>query len=155
MDAKKVKIILGVSVVVNIVLVILMLTLKSGYKEQAQTAVSVSTKAYTEQVAKVVNAQNTFISMSNMIWQLTFETLSRDRSESAFDARLAAIDTGHQLQVSKASGKTTIVCGAGCSVSYQFSGGNLVKADYAALYSFAPESDFSVMAPPAFNFQMK
>ncbi|MFA6623015.1 MAG: hypothetical protein WCS54_02785 [Fibrobacteraceae bacterium] len=155
MDAKKMKIILGVSIAVNVVLIVLMFTLKSGYKEQAQKAVSVSTKAYTDQVAKVVNAQNTFISTSNMIWQLTFETLSGDRSESAFDARLAAIDTGHQLQVSKASGKTTIACGAGCSVSYQFAGGNLVKADYAALYSFAPESEFSVMAPPAFNFQMK
>ena len=155
MDAKKMKIVLGVSVAVNVVLIVLMFTLKSGYKEQALKAVSTSTKSYTDQVAKVVNAQNTFISTTNMIWQLTFETLSGNRSEAAFNARLAAIDTGHQLQVSKTSGTTTIACGTGCSVNYQFAGGKLVKADYAALYKFSPESEFSVAAPPAFDFQMK
>jgi len=65
MDPKKMKIIIAVSIVVNVILVIVMMTLKQGYKEQAQQSVAVSTKAYTDEVARVVNAQNAFIATSN------------------------------------------------------------------------------------------
>jgi len=61
MDSKKMKIIIAISIVINVILIIVMMTLKQGYMEQAQSVVASSTKAYTDQVAKVVNSQNEFI----------------------------------------------------------------------------------------------
>ena len=61
------KLILAVSIVVNIALIVIMLVLKNGYKEQAQVAYKAATTAYTNQVSKVVNAQNAFIKNGNLI----------------------------------------------------------------------------------------
>ena len=45
MDSKKMKLILAVSIVVNIALIVIMLVLKNGYKEQAQVAYKAATTA--------------------------------------------------------------------------------------------------------------
>ena len=63
------KLILAVSVAVNVALLVIMFALKSGYAEQAQASYKVATKAYTDQVAKTVKAQNDFIQKGNLIWQ--------------------------------------------------------------------------------------
>ena len=88
------KIILAFSVTVNVALLVIMFALKSGYAEQAQASYKVATKAYTDQVAKTVNAQNEFIKKGNLVWQLTFEVTAQNLSKSAFDARIAALDEG-------------------------------------------------------------
>lgn len=156
MDSKKMKIIIAISIVINVILIIVMMTLKQGYMEQAQSVVASSTKAYTDQVAKVVNSQNEFIAKSNAIWQLIFESLqSGDKSQTAFKARLAAIDTAKILQVTEVSGNVQIACGEGCNVSFVFAGGNLKSVDYSALASLAPEQEYTLTAPPAFQFQAK
>lgn len=153
MDPKKMKLILAVSVAVNIALIVIMLVLKNGYKDQAQEAYKVSTKTYTDQVASVVNAQNTFIKTGNALWQIIFETTAQNLSQAAFNARVAELDADELLNPQTTGNETTLSCGADCAVKFTFKNGKFVSVDYKALASISPAATFSVSKPAPFNFQ--
>jgi len=153
MDSKKMKIILAFSVAVNVALLVIMFALKSGYAEQAQASYKVATKAYTDQVAKTVNAQNEFIKKGNLVWQLTFEVTAQNLSKSAFDARIAALDEGKVLNPQTSGDVTTLSCGEKCKVSFTFKNGKFVSADYQELVALSPSATFKVEAPAPFSFK--
>ena len=155
MDSKKMKLILAVSVAVNVALLVIMFALKSGYAEQAQASYKVATKAYTDQVAKTVKAQNDFIQKGNLIWQLTFETTAQNLSKSAFDARVAALDEGKLLNPQTSGEVTTLSCGENCKVSFTFKGGKFVSVDNQELVALSPSVTFKVKAPAPFSFKEK
>lgn len=155
MDPKKMKLILAVSIVVNIALIVIMLVLKNGYKEQAQVAYKAATTAYTNQVSKVVNAQNAFIKNGNLLWQLIFEATSQNLSKEAFDVRVAALDSAKVLNPQTNGNETALSCGTDCLVKFTFKGGNFAGVDYKALSSVSPSATFSVSKPAPFDFQAK
>lgn len=155
MDAKKMKIVLGISVVLNVALLVVLLSLKEGYKQQAQDSVKISTKFYTENVAKVVNAQNDFITNGNKIWQLVFETSANALSKAAFDARVAALDSAGKLLPKTSGDETSLFCGADCKVVFTFKAGKFVGVDYSALSKLSPDATFSVEKPAPFQFKNK
>lgn len=155
MDLKKMKLLLAVSIALNVALVVIMLIIKSDYKEQAQVSYKAATTAYTDQVSKVVNAQNAYITTGNRLWQIIFETTSKKLSKADFDARVAEIDVDKSLHAQTSGDVTTLSCGADCQVLFTFRGGKFVSVDYKALSSMSPSATFSVSKPEPFQFETK
>ena len=170
----KMKIIFISNVVVIVTLVVIMLTLKEGYKEQAQTVVRESTKAYVGDVNKVLFAQGLFVDEWNLTWELVFETInSGDRSLAAFDKRLSGLESAYlanvknkekldrwgikelKLNVSTDKTKRVISLADKPVVTFDFTGGSFKSVDYSALLSVAPMEMFNVKEPAVFNFNAK
>ena len=92
----KMKIIFIGNLLVMIALIVIMLTLKDGYKTQALTVVRESTKAYTDEVNKSLFAQGQFVDEWNLIWELVFETVNgSDRSLAAFDKKVTELESAY------------------------------------------------------------
>lgn len=154
MNPTKMKIILAVSVAVNVALIAVMLQLKSGYEEQAQASYKAATTSYTESVKSVLNAQNAYIQGSNAIWQIAFETTSQKLSKAAFDARVAALDSAKTLNPQTNGDVTTLSCGDGCSVPFTFKNGQFASFDAQAL-SQPTSQKFQIQSPAPFQFNAK
>lgn len=155
MDLKKMKLILVASIALNVALVVIMLIIKSDYKEQAQVSYGKATKAYTDEVSQVVKSQNEFIANGNRIWQIIFETTSKKLSKSDFDARVAALDTANALKSETSGDVTSLSCGADCKVLFTFRKGSFVSVDYRALSQLSPSATFAVSKPSPFQFETK
>ena len=155
MDLKKMKLILAASIALNVALVVIMLVLKSDYKEQAQVSYGAATKAYTDKVSQVVKAQNDFIKSGNNIWQIIFETTSKKLSKADFDARVAELDADKVLNAETSGDVTSLSCGADCKVLFTFQKGNFVSVDYKALSELSPSATFAVSKPSPFQFETK
>lgn len=155
MDPKKMKLVLAASVALNIVLIVVMMVLKSGYQEQAQASYKAETKAYTDQTSQVVNAQNEFIRNGNKLWQIVFESVTQKLSRVDFDARLSALDPEKSLKPETSNDQVSLSCGAECHVRFQFKNGKFDSVDYKELTALSPAATFSVAKPAPFRFEAK
>jgi hypothetical protein len=168
---KKMKIIFISNVVVMIALIVIMLTLKDGYKTQALTVVRQSTKAYTDEVNKTLFAQGQFVDEWNLVWELVFETVnSSDRSLAAFDKKVTELESTYladaknkeklekwglkelKLNITSEKTKRVISLAGNPVVTFDFTGGSFKSVDYKALRSVSPSEMFKIKEPAVFNF---
>lgn len=155
MNPKKMKLVLAASVALNVVLIVVMMVLKSGYKEQAQASFAAESKAYTDQTSQIVNAQNEFITNGNKIWQIVFESVTQKFSRADFDARLSAIDPEKTLKPETSNDQVSLSCGVECHVRFQFKNGKFESVDYKEFAAISPSATFSVAKPAPFRFEAK
>lgn len=170
----KMKIVFIANLVIIIALIVIMLSLKEGYKEQAQTVVRESTSTYTAEINKTIYAQGLFIDEWNLVWELVFESLnSKDRCFASFDKRVAAIEAAYlanpknkaklerwglkelKLKVEGKGSSRIVSCGEGCAVTFEFAGSNLKSVDYSALAAVNLSEKFKINQPASFNFKAK
>lgn len=170
----KMKIVFITNIVIIIALIVVMLSLKEGYKEQAQTVVRESTSAYTAEINKTLYAQGLFIDEWNLVWELVFESLNnKDRCLASFDKRVAALEASYlanpknkaklekwglkelKIKVDGKSNSRTVSCGDGCAVVFEFAGTNLKSVDYSALAAVNLSEKFKINQPASFNFNAK
>lgn len=170
----KMKIVFIANIVLIIALVLIMLSLKDGYKEQAQTVVRDSTKEYVGDINKTLYAQGRYVDEWNLIWELVFETLNaNDRSLSAFDQRIKSIESTYnsdsksaaklerwgikelKMNISTEKTKRVVTLGEKPVVTFDFAKGNFQSVDYSALLSIVPSEMFKINQPAEFNFNAK
>ncbi len=92
MDRKKMKILVVVDTVILVALIIILMTLKGGYEEQAKRTANEQESAYLEQNTQVLVEQWRSIDQYGMAWKLVYSMLSGAKTEAAFKANLAAIE---------------------------------------------------------------
>lgn len=167
----KMKIIFIGNLLVMIALIVIMLTLKDGYKTQALKVVRESTKAYTDEVNKSLFAQGQFVDEWNLIWELVFETVnSSDRSLAAFDKKVTELESAYlanaknkeklekwglkelKLNITSEKTKRVISLAGNPVVTFDFAGGSFKSVDYKALRSVSPSEMFKIKEPAVFNF---
>jgi|SRR5574344_487254 hypothetical protein len=167
----KMKIIFIGNLLVMIALIVIMLTLKDGYKTQALTVVRESTKAYTDEVNKSLFAQGQFVDEWNLIWELVFETVNgSDRSLAAFDKKVTELESAYlanaknkeklekwglkelKLNITSEKTKRVISLAGNPVVAFDFAGGSFKSVDYKALRSVSPSEMFKIKEPAVFNF---
>ena len=91
MDKKKMKILVVVDIVILVALVIILMTLKGGYEEQAKRTANEQETAYLEKNTQVLVEQWRAVDQYSMAWKLVHTVLSGAKTEAAFNTSLAAI----------------------------------------------------------------
>ncbi|MCF0224596.1 MAG: hypothetical protein HUK20_10015 [Fibrobacter sp.] len=103
MNNKKFKILLIADIVLIAGLFGLMMVLKGGYEEQAKKSAGDQVNAYLEKTNGVLQEQWKSIDQYGMAWKLIYKTFAGDKSESAFDANVAAIEQDNQARFQQIS----------------------------------------------------
>ena len=86
------KILVVVDVVILVALIIILMTLKGGYEEQAKRTANEQESAYLEKNTQVLVEQWRSVDQYSMAWKLVYSMLSGAKTEAAFKSNLAAIE---------------------------------------------------------------
>jgi cell division protein FtsB len=116
MDKKKMKILVVVDIVILVALVIILMTLKGGYEEQAKRTANEQETAYLEKNTQVLVEQWRAIDQYSMAWKLVHSVLSGAKTEAAFNTTLAAIEADKDARFKQISHLYT---GAGINENVQ------------------------------------
>ena len=85
------KILVVADVVILVALIIILMTLKGGYEEQAKRTANEQESAYLEKNTQVLVEQWRSVDQYSMAWKLVYTVLSGAKTEAAFNSSLAAI----------------------------------------------------------------
>ena len=94
------KILVVADVVILVALIIILMTLKGGYEEQAKRTANEQESAYLEKNTQVLVEQWRSVDQYSMAWKLVYTVLSGAKSEAAFKSALAAIESDKRMPVS-------------------------------------------------------
>ena len=85
------KILVVADVVILVALIVILMTLKGGYEEQAKRTANEQESAYLEKNTQVLVEQWRSVDQYSMAWKLVYTVLSGAKTEAAFNSSLAAI----------------------------------------------------------------
>ena len=170
------KILVVADVVILVALIIILMTLKGGYEEQAKRTANEQESAYLEKNTQVLVEQ----------WKLVYTVLSGAKTEAAFNSSLAAIQADKDARFKQIShlyssvgindavqngiyekaglaegsilvknekGSKEVACGKNCVVKFSFAKGKLKNVDYSALVQYNLANSLKIEKPAEYHFE--
>lgn len=107
MANNKLKILLVFDIIAIVGLMVTLMTLKSGYEEQARKSDSEQVEAYRSLSNGVLQEQWKSLDEYSMAWKLVYMTLTGAKTESEFASNLAAVEGDQEARFKQLSGLYT------------------------------------------------